>query len=170
MASYRLARRNLRNRLRVRAATPGNVLAATAERDAVQIKLGPPQNYEANEVISILGNQSADQDFAAMQGAKRQTFEIRGRIKCYNPSTAEDDDQIDALDDRAWAMFDEVVRTVEGVDGNDVPTGEGYNLDGAVLWAIAAPIAGEDGPLPAPPPTPGWSVVIPFVVRCEAQS
>jgi hypothetical protein len=162
VASFQLARRNLRNLLRTASETPAHVL------EGVQVALGPPINYEADEVVALLGMDAVDTDWATTT-TQEDRWDIAGRIKVHHPWASGEPDEIDALDERAWAIFDACRVIVDGAPGD-------YQLGGALVdgWAIMTPTSGEDGPLPAvnsdTGEAAGWVEYIPFVVRCTARA
>lgn len=132
----------------------------------VQPAFGPPVNYEANEVIALLGTSSVDSETATLgtdRMRQRETYDLRVMLKVYKPGAGYSD--VAALDDRAWELYD-LLRDV--VQGN--PTLDDALVDG---WAIVGAGDGEDGPMPAGDEevggVTGWVEYVPAIVRCEAR-
>lgn len=123
----------------------------------LQVVYGPPDAYEEQEVISLLGTVDTDEEAITLgPGNKDETYDILVGIKAHNPAgTAAE------VDARGYAIADAVAGAVEA-DQN-------YTLNGTVLWAFAGGPRTPNrlGVLPAK--GGGWVLFLEVPIRCKAR-
>lgn len=127
-----------------------DILASHSGLAGIQVSFGPPDAYEQNEVVALLGIESAEEEDAAV-GAQRteERYELVVRVKVYTPDgTAEE------ADVRGFLLADEVRAAVN----------QNHTLNSAVRWATVRSQSSE-GALPADPS--GWVIFLDLRVRCS---
>ncbi len=129
-------------------------LAASTDLNGVQVTYGPPDAYETQEVVALMGVRNPDEEPVSLgAGRKDETYQLEVAVKAHNPAgTAQE------VNDRGRAIADVVVDEIEG-SGN-------YSLGGSVMWALCEPST-TLGPQPAQ--GGGWVIFLTVLVTCKAR-
>lgn len=119
----------------------------------VQFSYGPPDAYEANEVVALMGVHEPDEEWAAL-GAERkaETFVLQVGVKVYDPAES----SARTVDVRALELVDEVRDVVH----------TNLTLGSAVMFCQARQTRSE-GALPAA--DGGWGIMLFVDVACTAR-
>jgi hypothetical protein len=171
------ARDRLYDLLLARADIPDTVLGQVGTvgmpgyRQAVQITYGPPESQtEQDEVVGILGVEDITTEHASIgaQARYEERYAIHVRIKVWNPLCTGDPAEVQALDQRAWAIYEEIRATVD----DDRTLGATLGADG---WAIVSTAGDRDTTetptlaLSSEGTSQGWVAFIPLRVACRAR-
>ena len=123
----------------------------------LQVVYGPPDAYEEQEVVTLLGTVDTDEEPVTLgPGNKDETYDLLVGIKVHDPAgTAEE------VDARGYAIADAVAGAVEA-DGD-------LTLNDTVMWALAGGPRTPNrlGVLPAK--GGGWVLFLEVPIRCRAR-
>lgn len=155
------SRAALKTLLDTAAATVGNALFG------VQICFGPPDVYEEQDLVAILGirdSQELSQVLGNQRPVRRERYDIRVAVKCHKPEGSAAD-----VETRCVAMY-EALRTV-------VLTNDRLGLAAtAMAWCL--PVGQEsDGPVPVRKSVSegrevqdGWVMQMDMFIECVARA
>lgn len=132
------------------------LLVAEEALAGVQVTFGPPDAYEEQEVVALLGVETPDEDPATIGGARprEETFVLVVAVKVHGPS----DDAL-TVDARGWALLDIVRSTVYA----------NQTLAGALSQPGWARVASQTSDAVVPVEDGGWVFFGEVRVLCRAR-
>lgn len=120
-----------------------------------QITFGPPDAYEEQEVVALMGVEAADENLAVFgtTGSRDEVFTIVVAIKVHNPGgTAQ------VVDARCWELADEVREVVYA----------NQTLSGSLTSPGTARVSSQTGEGAQPVEGSGWVAFCAVRVLCSA--